>query len=67
MLFLVSRGYHMIAHGRRGHGRSSQGAAGNDMDTYAADGAQLAAYLDLRYAVHIGHSTATGLRQREIA
>jgi non-heme chloroperoxidase len=60
MMFFLSQGYRVIAHDRRGHGRSSQTAIGNDMDTYAADVAQLAAHLDLRNAVHVGHSTGGG-------
>ena len=60
MLFFLSQGYRVIAHDRRGHGRSSQTEHGNEMDTYAADVAQLVAHLDLRNAVHIGHSTGGG-------
>jgi non-heme chloroperoxidase len=60
MLFFLSRGYRVIAHDRRGHGRSSQTDTGNEMDTYAADVAQLVEHLDLRDAVHIGHSTGGG-------
>jgi non-heme chloroperoxidase len=60
MIFLASRGYRCIAHDRRGHGRSSQPWEGNDMDTYADDLAQLVRALDLRNAVHIGHSTGGG-------
>jgi non-heme chloroperoxidase len=60
MLYFLDKGYRVIAHDRRGHGRSSQTATGNDMDTYAADVAALAAHLDLRDAVHIGHSTGGG-------
>jgi non-heme chloroperoxidase len=60
MLFLAARGYRCIAHDRRGHGRSSQPWGGNDMDTYADDLAQLVAALDLRDAVHVGHSTGGG-------
>lgn len=60
MLFFVERGYRVIAHDRRGHGRSSQTAEGHDMDTYAADVAALAEALDLRDAVHVGHSTGGG-------
>ena len=58
--FLASHGYRAIAHDRRGHGRSSQTWAGNDMDTYADDLATLTDSLDLREAVHIGHSTGGG-------
>jgi non-heme chloroperoxidase len=60
MLFFLSQGYRVIAHDRRGHGRSSQTDHGNDMDTYATDVATLAAHLDLKNAVHIGHSTGGG-------
>ncbi len=60
MLFFLSEGYRVIAHDRRGHGRSDQTDTGNDMDTYAADVAELAKALDLRDAVHIGHSTGGG-------
>jgi len=57
MFFLASRGYRCIAHDRRGHGRSSQPWNGNDMDTYADDVAALVETLDLRDAIHVGHST----------
>ncbi|MGD0886256.1 MAG: alpha/beta hydrolase [Thermodesulfovibrionales bacterium] len=60
MLFLASRGYRCIAHDRRGHGRSSQPWNGNDMDTYADDLAELVQKLDLKNAVHVGHSTGGG-------
>jgi non-heme chloroperoxidase len=60
MLFLGSQGYRVIAHDRRGHGRSSQTWDGNDMDTYADDLAALVEALDLRNAVHVGHSTGGG-------
>ena len=60
MMFLASRGYRCIAHDRRGHGRSSQPWNGNDMDTYADDLATLVEALDLRNAVHVGHSTGGG-------
>src|SRR5467141_1062329 len=60
MFFLASRGYRCIAHDRRGHGRSSQPWSGNDMDTYADDLAELTAKLDLKNAVHVGHSTGGG-------
>jgi non-heme chloroperoxidase len=60
MLFLANRGYRCIAHDRRGHGRSSQPSGGNDIATYADDLAQLVAALDLRGAVHVGHSTGGG-------
>jgi non-heme chloroperoxidase len=60
MVFLASRGYRCIAHDRRGHGRSSQPWSGNDMDTYADDLATLVQALDLRDAIHVGHSTGGG-------
>ena len=60
MIFLAARGYRCIAHDRRGHGRSGQPWDGNDMDTYADDLAELVAALDLRDAIHIGHSTGGG-------
>ena len=67
MLFLSSRGYRCIAHDRRGHGRSGQPWQGNDMDTYADDLAELVEHLDLRDAVHVGHSTGGGEVARYIA
>lgn len=67
MLFFLSHGYRVIAHDRRGHGRSSQSPAGHDMDTYAADVAVLTDALDLRDAVHIGHSTGGGEVTRYVA
>jgi non-heme chloroperoxidase len=60
MFFLASHGYRCIAHDRRGHGRSSQPWTGNDMDTYADDLAALTEKLDLKNAVHVGHSTGGG-------
>src|SRR5580692_6415888 len=60
MLFFLDHGFRVIAHDRRGHGRSTQTATGNEMDTYAADVIQLAAALDLKNAVHVGHSTGGG-------
>jgi len=67
MLFFLAKGYRVIAHDRRGHGRSSQTDLGTDMDTYAADMAALAEALDLRNAVHIGHSTGGGEVARYVA
>ncbi|SDI25420.1 alpha/beta fold hydrolase [Salipiger marinus] len=60
MLYFLDRGYRVIAHDRRGHGRSDQTDTGNDMDTYAQDVIDLARALDLRDAIHIGHSTGGG-------
>jgi non-heme chloroperoxidase len=60
MVFLASHGYRAIGHDRRGHGRSSQPWSGNDMDTYADDLAALTEALDLKDAVHVGHSTGGG-------
>ncbi|OZA95751.1 MAG: alpha/beta hydrolase, partial [Rhizobiales bacterium 39-66-18] len=67
MFFLGTHGYRVIAHDRRGHGRSSQPWQGNDMDTYADDLAELTAKLDLKDAIHIGHSTGGGEVARYIA
>ena len=60
MLFFLNHGYRVIAHDRRGHGRSSQVADGHDMDHYADDLATLTAHLDLKSAIHVGHSTGGG-------
>ena len=60
MLFFLNHGYRVIAHDRRGHGRSTQIGTGHDMDHYAADLAALTAYLDLKGAIHVGHSTGGG-------
>jgi len=60
MLFFVQHGYRVIAHDRRGHGRSSQVSDGHDMDHYADDLAALTAHLDLKNAIHVGHSTGGG-------
>jgi len=60
MFFLAQKGFRCIAHDRRGHGRSSQPWNGNDMDTYADDLAELVAHLDLKDAIHVGHSTGGG-------
>ena len=67
MFFLASRGYRCVAHDRRGHGRSSQPWTGNDMDTYADDLAELVQNLELKDAVHVGHSTGGGEVARYIA
>src|SRR5439155_15258022 len=60
MLYFVEKGYRVIAHDRRGHGRSSQVSDGHDMDHDAADAAEVVGHLDLRDAIHIGHSTGGG-------
>ena len=60
MLFFLSKGYRVIAHDRRGHGRSAQVSEGHDMAHYAADAAAVARHLDLKNAIHIGHSTGGG-------
>src|SRR5215471_17484124 len=60
MMFFLNHGYRVIAHDRRGHGRSSQTADGHDMDHYADDLAELTAHLDLKDAIHVGHSTGGG-------
>jgi len=60
LLFFLSKGYRVIAHDRRGHGRSTQTSEGHDMDHYAADLAALTAHLDLHDAIHVGHSTGGG-------
>ena len=60
MLFFLGEGYRVVAHDRRGHGRSTQTATGNDMDHYAADVIALAEFLDLKQAIHAGHSTGGG-------
>jgi non-heme chloroperoxidase len=67
MLFFLGNGYRVVAHDRRGHGRSSQGGSGHDMDHYAADASAVAEHLDLRNAVHIGHSTGGGEVARYVA
>ena len=60
MMFFLAEGYRVIAHDRRGHGRSDQTDGGNEMDTYAADVAELVTALDLKNAIHVGHSTGGG-------
>ncbi|MBQ8105677.1 MAG: alpha/beta hydrolase, partial [Afipia sp.] len=67
MMFFLQHGYRVIAHDRRGHGRSDQPGTGNDMDTWVADLAALTEHLDLRDAVHIGHSTGGGEVARYVA
>ena len=67
MLFFLANGYRVIAHDRRGHGRSEQVSDGHDMDHYAADVADLVRALDLRNAIHIGHSTGGGEVARYVA
>ncbi len=60
MMYFLEKGFRVIAHDRRGHGRSSQTFKGNDMDTYAADVAEIVKHLDLKNVIHIGHSTGGG-------
>ncbi|GAN77279.1 alpha/beta fold hydrolase [Acidisphaera rubrifaciens] len=67
MLFFLANGFRAIAHDRRGHGRSSQTDTGNEMNTYAADVAALTDHLDLRHAIHAGHSTGGGEVARYVA
>jgi len=67
MLYFLAKGYRVIAHDRRGHGRSTQVSDGHDMDHYAADAAAVVEHLDLRNAVHIGHSTGGGEATRYVA
>lgn len=67
MLFFLKKGYRVVAHDRRGHGRSDQTDTGNDMDTYAADVAALVRALDLKNAIHVGHSTGGGEVIRYVA
>ena len=67
MLFFLAQGYRVVAHDRRGHGRSAQVDFGHDMDHYAADASAVAEHLDLRNAVHIGHSTGGGEVARYVA
>jgi non-heme chloroperoxidase len=67
MLFFLQQGYRVIAHDRRGHGHSTQTSKGNDMDTYASDVAELVAQLDLKNAIHVGHSTGGGEVVRYVA
>jgi non-heme chloroperoxidase len=67
MMFFLGQGFRVIAHDRRGHGRSSQTDTGNDMDTYVADLTELTDYLDLKGAIHVGHSTGGGEVARYVA
>jgi non-heme chloroperoxidase len=67
MLFFVAHGFRVVAHDRRGHGRSAQVSDGHDMDHYAADASAVAEHLDLKNAVHIGHSTGGGEVARYVA
>ena len=67
LLFFLTEGYRVVAHDRRGHGRSSQVSEGHDMDHYAADAAAVVEQLDLRDAVHVGHSTGGGEATRYVA
>jgi len=67
MMFFLNHGYRVIAHDRRGHGRSSQVETGHDMDHYAADLAALTEHLDLKNAIHVGHSTGGGEVTRYVA
>ncbi len=67
MMFFLDKGFRVIAHDRRGHGRSSQTANGHEMDTYAADVAELVKALDLKDAIHVGHSTGGGEVIRYVA
>jgi non-heme chloroperoxidase len=67
MLFFLANGYRVVAHDRRGHGRSSQVATGHDMDHYASDAAAVVEHLDLRNSIHIGHSTGGGEVARYVA
>ncbi len=67
MMFFLEKGYRVVAHDRRGHGRSTQTDTGNEMDTYAADVSALTDALDLTGAIHIGHSTGGGEVARYVA
>ena len=67
VMFFLAEGYRVIAHDRRGHGRSEQTDDGNDMDTYASDVADLVSALDLRDTIHVGHSTGGGEVARYVA
>jgi non-heme chloroperoxidase len=67
MLFFLANGYRVVAHDRRGHGRSSQVSTGHDMDHYASDASAVVEHLDLKNAIHIGHSTGGGEVARYVA
>lgn len=67
MLFFLKQGFRVVAHDRRGHGRSSQVSDGHDMDHYAADASAVAEHLDLKNAIHVGHSTGGGEVARYVA
>jgi non-heme chloroperoxidase len=67
MLYFLGKGYRVVAHDRRGHGRSSQVGAGDDMDHYAADVTTVVEHLELSNAIHIGHSTGGGEATRYVA
>jgi non-heme chloroperoxidase len=67
MLFFLANGYRVVAHDRRGHGRSSQGSEGHDMDHYASDASAVFEHLDLKNTIHIGHSTGGGEVARYVA
>src|SRR6267142_2018090 len=67
MLYFLSNSYRVIAHDRRGHGRSTQVGDGHDMDHYAADASAVVEHLDLRNSVHVGHSTGGGQAARYVA
>src|SRR5258705_11624523 len=67
LLFFLGQGFRVVAHDRRGHGRSSQVSDGHDMDHYAADAAAVVEHLDLRNAIHVGHSTGGGEATRYVA
>lgn len=67
MLFFLGKGFRVVAHDRRGHGRSSQVSDGHDMDHYAADASAVVEHLDLKNAIHVGHSTGGGQVARYVA
>ena len=67
LLFFLGKGYRVVAHDRRGHGRSSQVSEGHDTNHYAADASAVCEHLDLKNAVHIGHSTGGGEVARYVA